>query len=203
MKLDANNLGRAEKILVFLYEFGNGSRVKVRYEDIVVGLFKKYPQTFHLKGYEEYPDSGDLVHKPLYEYKKKGFVNASNKIFSLTERGAELAAKLVGRSDNWKSSESRLSRPAETEISRVKNLEGYLLFSGGDEKKLSDRDFYDYLGVTVRTQKNAFIGRLNTMKAVVEELGMHPKDVLSKTVIDYHVFLIAKYTGIIEFFTKG
>ena len=97
MKNNINNLSRGEKILLFLYEFGGGGRAKIRYEDIVVGLFKKYPHDFQLKGHAEYPDSGDMIHKPLYDFKKKGYVNAENKIFSLTDRGVELARQLSSK----------------------------------------------------------------------------------------------------------
>jgi len=97
MKNNTNNLSRSEKILLFLYKFGKGKKTKVRFEDIVVGVFKKHPSDFHLKGYVKYPDSGDLIHKPLYDFKKKGYVNAENKIFSLTDRGAEFAEQLQKR----------------------------------------------------------------------------------------------------------
>ena len=136
MKNDIHNLSRGEKILLFLYEFGEGGRAKIRYEDIVVGLFKKYPHDFQLKGHAEYPDSGDLIHKPLYDFKKKGYVNAENKIFSLTERGVELARQLSGKGKKTDDSTDRLSRSAETEVSRLKSLEGFLLFVGGNKERL-------------------------------------------------------------------
>jgi len=203
MKNDIHNLSRGEKILLFLYEFGAGGRVKIRYEDIVVGLFKKYPHDFQLKGHAEYPDSGDLIHKPLYDFKKKGYVNAENKIFSLTDRGVEFARQLSGKGRVTKVSKDRLSRSAETEVSRVKSLEGFLLFVDGNKERLSDNDFYNYLGVTVRTPKNAFIGRLETMNATVEELKRNSADAPYEDIISYHDFLISKYKNITDFFIKN
>ena len=203
MKNNINNLSRGEKILLFLYEFGEGGRAKIRYEDIVVGLFKKYPHDFQLKGHAEYPDSGDMIHKPLYDFKKKGYVNAENKIFSLTDRGVELARQLSSKGKVTKESKDRLSRSAETEVSRVKFLEGFLLFVDGNKEHLSDNDFYNYLGVTVRTQKNSFIGRLETMNATIEELKRNSGDALYKNIISYHDFLVSRYGNIIDFFTKN
>ncbi len=203
MKKDSKNLSRAERILLFLFEFGDGGRKKIKYEDIVAGLFKKYPQDFQLKGYPEYPDSGDLVHKPLYDFRKKGYVNASNKIFSLTERGVEFARQLTGKDASSHNSGDRLSRSAETEISRVKNLEGLGLFSQGKTEKLSDNDFYDYLGVTVRTQKNAFVGRLESMNTAIMELKDQKRSEVYKNIIGYHEFLVSKNSSIIEFFKKN
>lgn len=202
MKANTNNLSRAEKILVFLYEFGKGRTVKVRYEDIVVGVFKKYPQDFHLKGYKEYPDTGDLIHKPLYDFKKKGYVNAVSKVFSLTDRGIEYAKQLtIGKVDIVHSGD-RLSRSASTEVVRIKSLEGFLLFMKGDSNQLSENDFYNYFGVTVRTPKNAFIGRFETMKALVSELK-EQDDQLYKSITEYHDFLVEKYKNIITFFTNN
>ncbi len=125
MKKDPNNLSRGEKILLFLYEYGNKGKARVRYEDIVVGVFKKYPTDFHLKGYKEYPDSGDLIHKPLYDFKKKGYVNAASKVFSLTDRGIEYAKQLGGKGDAPTTGD-RLSRSASTEIVRVNLLKALL-----------------------------------------------------------------------------
>lgn len=203
MNNDETNLSRTEKILLFLYKYGDG-RVKVRYEDIVVGLFKKYPHDFHLKGYVEYPDSGDLIHKPLYIFKKKGYVNAANKIFSLTDRGIEFAKQLVAKEKGGtKESKDRLSRSTETEVSRIKGLEGFALFVNGNREDFSDNDFYNYLSVTVRTQKNAFIGRLETMDVVIAELAKYDGDPLYSHILEYHKFLIEKNQSIINFFTKN
>ena len=204
MAHDSNNLSRGEKILLFLYEYGNG-RAKVRYEDIVVGLFKKYPHDFHLKGYVEYPDSGDLIHKPLYDFKKKGYVNAVSKVFSLTERGVEFAEQLANKEKTVinDSSKDRLSRSSTIEVDRIKNLEGFGLFIKGDQTGFSDNDFYNYLGVTVRTQKNAFLGRIETMSAVMEELEKYNSDPLYSNILKYHDFLMNKNQSIINYFTNN
>ena len=186
-----------------MYECGHG-RAKVRYEDIVVGLFKKYPHDFHLKGYVEYPDSGDLIHKPLYIFKKKGYVNAANKIFSLTDRGVELAMQLATKEEQGTGeTKDRLSRSAETEVNRIKGLEGFALFVSGNRTDFSDNDFYNYLGATVRTQKNAFIGRLETMDALTSELAKYGSDPLYSNVLEYHKFLMERSLPVIDFFTKN
>jgi hypothetical protein len=203
MNNDSTNLSRIEKILLFLYEYGNG-RAKIRYEDIVAGLFKKYPHDFHLKGYVEYPDSGDLIHKPLYDFKKKGYVNAVSKVFSLTDRGVEFAKQLSDKGDGKvQESKDRLSRSASTEIDRIKSLEGYALFIAGNGDRFSDNDFYNYLGVTVRTQKNAFVGRLETINAVMEEIAKYKEDSLYSNILAYHKFLMGRSQSIIEFFSKN
>ena len=204
MNNNSNNLTRGEKILLFLYEFGQGKKTRVRYEDIVIGVFKKFPTDFHLKGYPAYPDSGDLIHKPLYDFKKKGYVNAENKVFSLTDRGIEFAEQL-SKKDRGSSVGvgDRLSRSTETEFARVKGSEGFALFVESKKESLSDNDFYNYLGVTVRTQKNAFIGRLNTMEAVVDELKKRDGDPLSSKIVAYHDYMMGRYKNIVDFFMQN
>lgn len=199
---NTNNLSRSEKILTILYEISKHGELKIQYEDIVAGVFSKYPHDFHLKGYPEYPDSGDIIHKPLYDFKKKGYVNASNKIFSLTERGVELAESLLNKNYSTDNRSDRLSRTAETEVLRIKKLEGFSLFLEGEKDKLADNDFYNYLGVTVRTQKNAFLGRLETMNSVIKELQKQENLNIYKQLVDYHKFLCEKSSNIIEFFKK-
>ena len=200
MKAKPHEISKVDKILLYLQEIGDSGRAKLKIEDIVVGLFKKYPHDFHLLGYPEYPDSGGLIHKRLYDFKKKGYVNAASSIFSITERGIEMAQKIkTGEIDNIN---DRLSRTAETEVSRIKSLEGFELYIQRQEDKLSDSDFYSYLGVTVRTSKNSFIGRLETMNAVMEDLRTRTGNPLYASVVSYHDFLQSKHQDIITFFTK-
>src|SRR3990167_6618802 len=112
MKKNSTTLNRGEKILLFLYESEKDQKKRFVYEDIAVGLFKKYPDDFHLKGYPEYPDSSDSSQRLLYEFKKKGYVSAANKIFSLTDNGIEFAKVLSDRKSSIvnETSFGRLSR---------------------------------------------------------------------------------------------
>ena len=133
METTASTLSRSEKLLLFLYEKGQGKSMKVRYEDIVVGVFKQYPHDFHLKDYPEYPDSGDMIHKPLYDAKKKGYLNAANKVFALTDRGLDYAKQLSGGNNSTSIvSKDRLSRNTTIEFARIKALEGFELFVKGE-----------------------------------------------------------------------
>ena len=204
MSTNQNNLSRSEKILLFLYEFGNGKRMRVRFEDIVVGIYKKYPQDFHLKGYKEYPDSGDLVHKPLYDFKKKGYLTAANKIFSLTDRGVEFARQLSGQDKGMdvQKNGDRLSRSSSVEFNRIKALEGFSLYVQGKSTELSENDFYNYFAVSVRSSKNTFIGRMETINATIAELSQNHSDVLYESIIKYHHLLVDRYKNLMDFFTK-
>lgn len=200
MPKHSNGLSRAEKIIAFLYEYGKGKKEHIRFEDIVVGVFKKYPGEFHLKGYKEYPDSGDLVHKPLYDFKKKGYLTAANKVFSLTDRGLEYAKRLAtGRTEESPNGD-RLSRSASAEVGRIKHLEGFGLYREGNKEQLSENDFYNYYAVTVRTTRNAFFGRMETIKATVEELKRIPENELYAEIVKYHEYLNEKFAKLSDYF---
>ena len=195
------SLNRSERIILFLYEFSKKQKKRLLYEDIVVGLFKKYPKDFHLKGYPSYPDSSDSTQRTLYEFKKKGYVNASNKIFTLTESGVDLAEMLKERAKG-KSIKTfdRLSRNTEIEVSRIKLLEGFALFLENERGKISESDLYAYLGVTVRTSRSIFSGRLKTIKFVIKELKKYKNDELYNKIIQYNDFILSKYKSTLNFF---
>ena len=190
-------LSKEQKVLLTLYRLWNEGRKKVRYEDIVVRVFKDYPGDFHLKGYPEFPDTGDAVHKPLYDYRKRGMVSASNKMFSLTAHGVAQAEGLVEVERGRPSSPEarhRLERNAEIELDRIKQLEGFKLFMNGKNEEIIDSDLFEYLGVSVRSTRNDFIGRLEMMKsaiAAVADSGL--KDPVFVAARQFHDFLMDRF----------
>jgi len=192
-------LSRGEKILLVLYELANKSRKSIRYEDIVVRAFETYPDDFHLKGYPQFPESGDLVHKPLYDYKKKGLVLAGKKMFALTEKGLVAVERLKGAiSGHSIANTERMSRDIEKEVARISRTPGFELFVNGENESIVDTDFYDYIGVTVRTSRNDFIGRLNTVSDVVKDTYFNKSDVY-KELAKYHAFMTDRFKGIIDY----
>lgn len=194
-------LSRAEKILLVLGKLSGGTRKGIRYEDIVVEAFKHFPEDFHLRGYSKYPDSGDLIHKPLYGFRKIGYLEANNKVFTLTQRGLS-ALSILERRTAGKSvaSEGKLARYAAEEISRISILEGFRLFVNGEESKITDTDLYNYLGVTARTGRNDFLGRLRTVEDAVAELKkLRHSGRLNMQIPKYHEFMTSRFKSIFDF----
>jgi hypothetical protein len=191
------DLSKEQKVLLSLYRLWNEGRKKIRYEDIVVRVFKDYPGDFHLKGYPEFPDTGDAVHKPLYDYRKRGMVTATNKMFSLTPHGVSEAERIKAIEKGKPTIEGprhRLERDAEIEIGRVKQLEGFRLFLQGKYDEIIDSDLFEYLGVSVRSSKNDFIGRLETMKSTVSALvASGLTDPVYAGASQFHEFLMKRF----------
>ncbi len=204
--MESFKLTRPEKILICIYKLSGGTKKKLRYEDIVVGLFKNYPDEFALRGYSQYPDS-EAINKAIYteSMKRSGFIDYSNKIFSLTELGVSRIKRILSNKMNkQKESTKKLSRFALNEVNRIKSTEGFNLFSLGDLNNITDTDFFNYFGITSRTSRNDFLKRLKTLEEVLKELKQG-KDAtpLHKKLVDYHGFLLDRFKNIISHYISS
>jgi hypothetical protein len=169
--LSDRNRERPEKILVAMLKLSNGTTQWLKYEDIVVMAFELFPDEFALRGYPKFPDSSD-VHKPLYGVLKRGgMVRAANKTFSLTQRGVETARRLAsgsGQTLEHARNADRMTRDVRLEVERMLASAAYKLHVGGRDDRVLDTDFYAFLGCTVRTSRNDFLGRLASSEEAVK-----------------------------------
>jgi hypothetical protein len=187
-------LSKPQKILAVMYELCQGETTAVQYEDIVVAAFKRYPEDFQLRGYPEYPDSSD-VHKPLYEMKQHGLLRSANKTFELTARGLEVASRLMHSEQKNK---DRLTKLEENEMSRIVGSAAFKLFQEGRSEAILDTDFYEYLGVTVRTSRANCLGRLSNVEHAITAHEKKRADGLSPVVRALHEFLLSMFKAEIE-----
>lgn len=194
---------RPEKILVAMFRLTGGDLLPLNYEDIVVEAFKLFPDEFALRGHPEFPDSSD-IHKPLYgPLKRQGLVLAANKRFSLTPRGLELARKLVsaaGSKIEEKRDPNRLPSNVRDEVDLMLESEAVKFFREGQQSKIIDTDFYAFLGCTVRTDRNLFLGRLKTVDDAVD-LCMkmkQPSPEAAKLLNEVHSFLKTQFSDIVS-----
>lgn len=198
-------LTRSLKILVTLYELSDGSGKQIRFEDIAVTAFRSFPADFQLKGYPQYPDTGDIIHKPLYsELKKHGYVLSGNKYFSLTPKGIAYAKQITGgdtdvsASVGKASSYVKLTADQQKELARLKASTAVDLYMQGKKEQVLDIDFYSYLGVTVRTDKNTFLGRLSTVEDAIKATKSK-SDELYKKLRECNEYLLNHFKSNIEF----
>jgi hypothetical protein len=182
-------VSKPEKILAVMSDLSQAEPKALLYEDIVVAAFKRYPEDFQLRGYPEYPDSSD-IHKPLYKMKRDGLVRSANKSFMLTPMGIAVARELTGAPETAR---DRLTKPEENEIKRITQSQAFLLFQEGQGSKILDTDFYDYLGVSVRTPKGDFLGRVATVAQAVEAHAAKRNDKLSKALATLHEWITVRF----------
>jgi len=196
------NLTRAQKILVVLYNLAGGTTKKIRFENIAVSAYQTYKADFQLRGFPQYPDTGDIVHKPLYsELKKHGYILSGNKYFSLTPKGIEYAKRIlnsdkeISKTDN---SYVKFTIDQQKEIERIKDTAAFRLFYEGKQEEILDIDFYSYLGVTVRTNKFDFLGRLATVEDAIAATKNKSR-LLYKELMKCHTFLKKRFKDNLEY----
>ena len=128
-------LSNNEKILIILLELTKGTKKRLKFEDIIVKVFKKFPKDFHMKGHAEYPDA-ESVRRPLYVFKQKGLLSISNMVFSFTDKGIDLATKIKKKSSKKEivqSDEKNMDRYISKEIARIQKLNSYIKFLRDEE----------------------------------------------------------------------
>jgi hypothetical protein len=182
-------LTKPQKILAVMFDLNNGKSTALSYEDIVVAAYEKYPNAFHLRGYPQYPNSSD-IHKPLYDMKKKGLVRIADKTFELTERGLDVAQQLF---HSKATDTEQLTRQEEHEINRIVKSAAFRLYGEQKLNSILDTDFYEYLGVSVRTGKGDFCGRLSNVNHAVQAHASKRSDELSAALKELHTFLMSKF----------
>jgi hypothetical protein len=193
------NLLKQQKILLCLFEISNGEKKNLKFEDIVVALFKKFPKDFHLKGHKEYPDSGDSIKRPLYTFRDKGLLSARNMIFSLTDKGLDMAEKTkLNVGGKQIKQQENFDRYVEKEIKRVENLNSFKLYLESNFDNILDTDFFDYLGISVRSSRMEFKGRLKFMDDIADLLKKQ-KNIHYKEIFNFHDFMINKFNKEIDY----
>lgn len=204
MKMQSSEpLSRNEKRLIVLHELSEVGRKTVKFEDLAVGLWKRFPSDFHLKGYPEFPDSD--LHRPLYNFRMQGLLEVKEKVFSLTDKGIAEAEKAIKKSKGVtpEALTHKLDRGDEKEIKRLQTTNAFHLFLDGHCEDIVDTDFYTFLGTTVRSSWSEFRGRMRTVEDAIASASSMDVDVRTKTIAaslnELHKFLMMKFKGDIDY----
>lgn len=194
MKKKEYGLSKGDKLLIIIYEMSSGKQNTLKYEDIFVKAFKKYPDDFHLRGYPEYPDTGDSTQRPLYNLRKDGYIQVRSKFVTLTEKGLTFAKQIINTQSNLsRKSPQKPSRDIMNEIDRIKNTDAFQLFTIDKKEQIVDTDFFSYLGTTVRTERTDFRARIRTIQDVIEVIKTKDE---YKLIVDLHNYLFDKFKDI-------
>jgi hypothetical protein len=195
VKIKGNQLPKKFKLLLVIYAMLSKKQKVLKYEDIFVKAFKKYPSDFHLRGYPQFPDTGDSSQRPLYTLRREGFIQVHNKFITLTEKGITFVEKLKNTKPGPSKSSERFSRDITNEIERIKNTEAFQLFSIGQKEQIVDSDFFAYLGTTVRAERTDFRSRVRTIQDVIEAIKINDE---YKVFIDLHNYLLGRFQETIK-----
>jgi hypothetical protein len=197
-KIPDEILPRWQKLLLVLLELSSGLDKAIKFEDIVAAAFKRYPETFHLRGYVQYPDSGDIIHKPLYEMRKNGLITAHKKTFVISNKGLRFAEEIKKQTSKGGRSYFKPSRDIKPAIERVLGSEAYSLFTSNQTNRILDTDFLQYLGTSVHTGRNEFKNRLVTLEDIINTATSHYPEEICANLLKYHKFMIEKFKKLIN-----
>ena len=92
----------------------------------------------------------------------------------------------------------RLTKPEENEINRILKSQAFQLFQEGQMARILDTDFYDYLGVSVRTPKGDFLGRVATVAQAVSAHSNKRNDKISEALAKVHEWIVARFNDEIQ-----
>ena len=186
-----------EKLLIVIYLMALKKKHALKYEDVYVEAFKKYPTDFQLIGYSEYPDT-ELMSKKIYDLRKNGLVQIRRKFITITPKGKSYAEKLINSESSFHDKNrntAALSRDVKNEINRIMNTDAYQLFLHDKKEQIVDTDFFTYLGTTVRADRSDFAARIKTLQDIVKAVSpVHDYKIL----IDLHTYLLAKFNDTIK-----
>jgi len=185
------------KLLIVIFKMSLKQKKPLKYEDVYVKAFKKYPNDFQLRGYPDYPDT-ELMSKKIYDLRKNGFIQIHRKFITITEKGKSFVEGLMQSETkhlNKKNLSQLLSRDIINQIDRIRNTDAFHLFIDNKKEQIVDTDFFSYLGTTVRTERTDFIARIKTVKDVIETIKTSPE---YKTIVELHNYLFEKFKDIIK-----
>lgn len=124
---NSDALSAIQKILLAAVDLaGEDGDEEFSAESLMVAAWQKYPETFGLKDYEQYPDSNKVM---TYLVGEKGMIGrgwlnkVGPKLYTLGYDGRVFAAKLMGR-DNGRQPVASVKGPPPVKLS--KNHEGLL-----------------------------------------------------------------------------
>ena len=175
-------LSVVDKLLIAAIDLVREGKDRFSAEDLVVNAWKHFPDTFGLSGYVDkngrriYPDSNRVFaeimgSKPV---RKKGYLKKVGvKMYQLTESGQNQARQLSASFDQESCAQadiakSGLNREMVNKIKRLfssKAVEKYL------GQRIDEITFYDacsFWGITPRSSKIDFEGKIANFKNLIE-----------------------------------
>lgn len=193
---------QAEMILLAIYRLSKTLGNRVPFEEIVVQVWRDFPEHFSLNNHPEFPDSYP-VSKRLYSnlITERLVVSLRKQVYRLTEKGLELAIKL----DSQSSSQSKKRTSSVTQLNREEDeffqsaikSRAFSAWKQGMGKDLIDYDarvFFQFsTGTPVRERKRKVENARDSLeKAVALEI---PE---AASLNDLFQFFIKKFPTLFE-----
>ncbi len=170
-----------EMILISFYRASEGTTTRVPYEELVLQLWRDFPEVFSMRNHPEHPDASD-VHKKLYNgpLKIEGLVvSLGNKVFRLTDKGVAQAAEVVahwsGKKPATVQDKGRLSRQEQEVVRHAQKSRALQTWKAGQADKLVDYDarvFFQFSTSTKLDERKRKVNFAHETFAKAQELGI-------------------------------
>ena len=201
-------LSQSEMVLLATYRASKSFGNRVPYEEIVLQVWKDFPEKFSLNNHPEYPDSHPVIRRLSSDLLTNRLVVSLRKqVYRLTEKGLETAKELDNQSlakhqGKTKTKESfpavvRLNREQEDFLQHATRSRAFLTWKQGKEEDLIDFDarvFFQFsTGTPVKERKRKVENARETIERAVS-LGVSDSTELN----DLFMFLINKFSQLFE-----
>ena len=165
-----SDISISDKILIAIYELEKTRKEgeKITKEEMVVKVWKMFPNEFCLKGYPQYPNAD--ISKYITKLFKENLLRGSFYNYTITEKGREYAKRLLSKGSVKGSESISIPRQIESEIARIRRSKVFQLYLKG-ESEFIESDLFDFIGTSSRSfgdsNKTAFISRFNVISKEV------------------------------------
>ncbi|MBI3123583.1 MAG: hypothetical protein HYZ10_04185 [Ignavibacteriales bacterium] len=190
-------LTKKDKILYTIVKMHNEGNNVLRYEDILVNVFKSFPEDFQIRFYPQFPDT-DTIRRALYQLIPEGYIRISNRNCALTKEGKEVGNKIINSLEGDSIQiEGRRDLNYNIEIKRLLRAEGFNMYLIGKIDKIIDQDFYEFYRSSVRTRTLELLGKIKQINEVINRYSTEnlPQ---AKNLLAYSSFLQTKFKLIIN-----
>ena len=185
-------LTKKDKILYTIVKMYNDGNKLLRYEDILVKVFKSFPEDFQIRFYPEFPDT-DTIRRALYQLIPEGYIRISYRNCTLTEDGKIKGNKIIKSLDGDSIQVGgRRDFNYNIEIKRLLRSEGFNMYVNGKTDKIIDQDFYEFYRSSVSTRNLELLGKIKQINEVINRYSTE-NSLQAKNLLAYSSFLQTKF----------
>lgn len=205
---EIQKFSQSEMVLLATYRASKSFGTRVPYEEIVLQVWKDFPETFSLNNHPEYPDSHPVIRRLSSDLLTNRLVVSLRKqVYRLTEKGVEAAKELDAQSavknkDKIKNKKSmsqvvHLNREQEDFLQYAARSRAFSTWKQGKGKDLIDYDarmFFQFsTGTPVKERKRKVE---NAREAIEKAVSLGTND--STELNDLFMFLTSKFSQLFE-----
>jgi len=179
---EGQTLTVCNKLLLAAFQLHQQGHRKFTAEDLVVAAWRRFPNTFGLKGHNDesgaprYPDSNRVFaeimgSKPI---RKRGFlVKVGRKVYELTETGQEMGRHLqsaagTAEQQDKKDAKPSVSREVMTELKHLVESRAFQKVDNGELEALTFHDACMFWGITPQSSAIDLEGRHADIEGIIE-----------------------------------